>query len=124
VNHITPLNLNNFNDGEKGSIRRCFKNKNEKGMYWDEEILIDEKNKRRRLSIYNKHNFSINGPELVTEQLYQKNDSKCMLSFTVSFPDNNHGWIDALKLHFASYTISNIFEGNLNRIKEIVENSY
>ncbi len=38
VSHITVLNPDSFTDGTAGRRRRCFRNKNEKGMQCDELI--------------------------------------------------------------------------------------
>lgn len=122
VDHITPLNSNTHKDGEIGSIRRCFKNKDESGIYWDEEILINEKNKRRRLNIYNMQNFSISGNNLLTEQLYVEKNGMCEITVNLFFDKGKSSWLDELKLYFAGYTVSEIFKGNLERIKMLNEN--
>ena len=121
VDHISSLNPDAYSDGEIGSIRRCFKNKDEKGIYWDEEILITEKNERRRLSIFNMNGFGVETDKLVTEQLYREKDGKCEISFTLFYGNGKANWYDELKLYFAAYKVAYIFKGNLQKIKELNE---
>src|SRR5687768_15985243 len=52
VDHITPLNPEVKNDGEPGSVRRVFRQADEKRMTWDELITLVEPNRRRQLTIY------------------------------------------------------------------------
>ena len=122
VDYITPLNSDIYKDGEKGSIRRCFKTENEIEMYWDEEILINEKNKLRQLSIYNMTNFKISSNHLLTEQIYNPRDGKCELSLTLFLDKNKANFLEEIKLYYAAYQISTIFKGNLNQIKNEVIN--
>ena len=121
VDHIIALNSNTHNDGETGSIRRCFKNKDESGIYWDEEILINEKNKRRRLNIYNMQNFSMSSENLLTEQLYTEIGDKTEVCLSLFFINGKSSWIEELKLYLAAYQISSIFRANLERIKMLNE---
>ncbi len=122
VDHITTLNNDTHQDGEKGSIRRCFKTKNETGMYWDEEILINEKNKRRQLSIYNMNNFYMSSNNLITEQIYTSQNGKCEIALSLFLNKNKSNLLEDIKLYYAAYQISVIFKGNLTRIKRQVEN--
>jgi len=117
VDHISTLNQASYKDGKLGSIRRCFKNENESGIYWDEEILIDEANQRRQLSIYNMTNFSISGENLLTEQIYIDKHGKCELSLTLFLDETKSSFLDELKLYYAAYTVSSIFKKNLEEIK-------
>lgn len=121
VDHITALNPDTHADGEVGAIRRCFKTEDENGIIWDEEILITEKNQRRRLSVYDLQGFSLMSDNLLTEQLYHEQDGKCAVSLTLFFDEGKSSWIDELKLYFAGYTVSSIFQGNLEGIKELNE---
>ena len=124
VSHIIPLNPKKVADGAVGSIRRCFKNPDENGEQWDEEILIVEPNQRRRLSIFNLKNFQIGSEFLLTEQLYERLGAKrCRLTFTL-FLKEEAGWIEHLKMYYASYQISRIFKKNIQNIKTINERKY
>ncbi len=122
VNHITPMNSDEIPDGQVGSMRRCFVNKNETGTLWDEQIIAVVPNIRRTLSIYNLQGFPITAKHLATDQIYEAlNDSVCRLTFTLYFSIDNPSRSDQLKMHFAAYRVRSIFEQNLNNIKRAVE---
>ena len=122
VDHISTLNAEQYKDGELGSIRRCYKNKNEEGILWDEEILAVTSNKKRVLSIYNMQGFAspINGLE--TEQIYEAISAhKTQLTFSLCFAMHEASWFETLKMYLASYTIYNRFKDNLENVKRLVE---
>ena len=122
VHHISTLNSDKFIDGSVGSIRRCYQNENEIGLQWDEEIIINEINKRRRLSIFNMVHFDMTADYLMTEQLYNDVAGGCKLTFTLFFDSTKEiGFIDELKMYFAAYTAQRIFEKNLINIKHLIE---
>lgn len=123
VDHISVLNPEVTRDGTVGSIRRCFKNKNEKGIIWDEEVLEDIPNLKRRLSIYNLQGFPLQAEGLQTEQIYKSlGENKMELTFSVFFRDHEPSLMELLKMNYAAYVIRNIFEANLENIKELTEN--
>lgn len=121
VDHINTLNAKSRPDGAVGSVRRCFKTKNETGIVWDEEILINEANQRRRLSIFNMKGFGLSAENLFTEQIYTEKNGKCELSFTLFFDETKSNWWDKLKLYYAAYKVSTIFDDNLQNIKKYNE---
>lgn len=125
IDHITPLNTTEVTDGEIGSIRRCYKNADETGIVWDEKILTVIPNKKRVLSVYNRQGFALDSKDMETAQLYEALDSKTTsLTFSLYFKDGKAGWWDQLKMHFASYKISAVFEANLEQIKQLVEQKF
>lgn len=125
VDHIIPLNPDEKADGEQGAIRRCFVNQDESGETWDEEILLVEENKYRKLSCYNFQNFIISADNLRTEQLYETMENgNTQLSFTLFFEPEKASLMDKLKMHIAARRISSIFEDNLRNIKYFVEDEY
>ncbi len=122
VHHITPLNSEFYQDGTEGSIRRCFQYKNEEGKIWDEETVIVENNKRRRLRIFNLQGFSLTADHLLTEQVYLSvNDNKCQVALTLFFESGMNSWISTLKMYYSAYTVSSIFKANLENIKKLNE---
>lgn len=123
VHHITPLNSNEVADGTPGSTRRCYTQEDEKGIVWDEKILIVEPNQRRRLSIYNTKGFESESNDLFTEQLYEKIDSNTTKLTFVVFRDeskNMEWWKQAL-LYYIAYDMKTIFENNMENIKYLAE---
>lgn len=122
VDHITPLNTGNITDGTRGAERRCFKNKNEEGIIWDERITVVEKNSRRQLTIFNMQGFPLIAEGLATEQTYTNTkDGKTRLAFTLFFLGKEPSWIEKLKTYYAAYFVKNIYERNLENIKTIIE---
>jgi uncharacterized protein YndB with AHSA1/START domain len=122
IDHISTLNSDEYNDGEKGSIRRCFKNANEEGIYWDEEVLEVIPTEKRALSIYNMKGFSapINGLE--TAQIYESISShKTRLTFSLFFANHEASWLESFKMYLSSYTIYARFRDNLEKVKELVK---
>jgi hypothetical protein len=117
VNHITLLN---GEDGKEKCTRRCFKEADESGIQWDEEILELIPNQKRVLSIYNGKNFPIYSEYLLTEQNYENIDGKCKLTLQLSLKEKQ-SIFENLKFKFASFVVSNVFEGNLNNIKKDIE---
>ncbi len=124
VHHISLLNQSDHQDGTVGSIRRCFKNKNERGITWDEKTLINIFNKKRRLNIFNINGLLVTSDHLLTEQIYHSIGSdRCQLSFTLFLETEKSTWLDEVKMYAASYFIAPIFKTNLENIKRINENS-
>jgi hypothetical protein len=125
VDHISPLNAAEQRDGTVGSKRRCFTNADETGRAWDETILIVEKNKRRRLNIFNMVNFPMTSDCVLTEQLYEKvNDTKCKLTLTLFLDTEKAGLWDKFKMYYAAYQSNDIFARNLANIKKYNEEIY
>ena len=121
VDHITCLNSDTINDGSIGSIRRCFKNEDENGIFWDEETIEKELNTKRTLSIFNMNGFWMTADNLRTQQVYEEVDGKCKLSFTLYYEPNKASFWDKLKLSLTSYFVVPIFQGNIEQVKEILE---
>jgi uncharacterized protein YndB with AHSA1/START domain len=122
VDHITTLNSDKVPDGQKGSVRRCFENANEKGKSWDEKTTIVEPNKRRQLSCYNYKGFGMTAGPLLTEQLYEDTkDGKCVLSFTLFFPEGKDTFFNRMKMYYGAYEVADVFEKNLRNIKKYNE---
>ncbi len=124
VDHITPLNIDSVPDGQIGSIRRAYCQADELGMRWDELTTQVYPDSIRQLITFNYINFVISSEGLATEQLYTKLDSAtCQLTFTLHYLNHEPTFTEVLKTHFASYTITDIFDRNLANIKRIVETS-
>ena len=70
--HISALK--GVKDGEVGSIRRCFRQEDEQGVWWDELTLKTEPYNYRRIFAYNAHGFKepiFNGAEYYVYQHYE-----------------------------------------------------
>lgn len=122
VNHISTLNANEVKDGSVGSIRRCFCNKDESGMKWDELITVVEQGKKRQLIIYNLQNFTFSAEGLATEQLYESIEhNKTKLTFVCFYLNHESTLLEEIKTYIAAYKMKHIFKKNMENIKRIVE---
>lgn len=122
VDHIDPLNSQLVADGKVGCRRRCFKNTNEQGLQWDEEITVSDPNKRRQLTIFNMQDFSIRAEGLATEQLYEPiSEHKTRLSFTLFYLNAKPSVADLLKTYVSAFKVKHIYKQNMANIKRIVE---
>ena len=122
VHHIVPLNAHQVPDGKPGSFRRCFQNKDETGIVWDEEIAVADWAKRRQLTIFNMKNFPIMANGLATEQLYDSlGAKKIRLRFTLFFKDVQPNLLDKLKMYAAAWEVQRIYRRNMQNIKANVE---
>ena len=122
VHHINTLNKVDFEDGSVGSVRRCFQNEDERGLRWDEEIVLNEHNQKRRLTIFNMVDFGIESNYLRTEQFYETVKEGCNLTFTLFYePISSISYLDEFKLYLTAYKVHRIFEKNLKNIKNLVE---
>ena len=121
VSSIETLNTADFEDGQQGSVRRCYVKGSENKQFWDEQILINQENRLRQLSIFNLNNFPLTAENLITEQRYFSNeDGFCVLEFSLFFRENAR-FLDRIKMHFASRIVRSIFEQNLQNIKKALE---
>jgi len=121
VDHITPLNSTMVPDGDIHSMRRCFKNEDEKGIKWDEEILEVIPNQKRKLSCFNLEGFFMETDNIRTEQLYKEiNPNKTLLTFSVYFEGSKSIW-ESLKIRSASWYIKHVFKKNMENIKMYCE---
>lgn len=120
VDHIIPLNPGEAADGCVGSFRRCFRQPDESGLQWDEEIVVDEKHRRRRLTIFNMKDFPIDAEWVATEQIYEKVEHGTRLTFTLFFW-KSPSFADKLKMYLAAYRVKNIYRSNMNNIRNILE---
>jgi uncharacterized protein YndB with AHSA1/START domain len=121
VDHIVPLNADSVPDGAVGSFRRCFQNADKQGLRWDEEIIIVEPLKQRRLSIFNMVDFPMQAEHLATDQFYEAtSNTQTRLTFTVFFLQAPSFWT-TLKMKLGAWRIDDIFIQNMNNIKQDIE---
>lgn len=122
VDHITPLNPQQIPDGQLNSTRRCFRNADETGIQWDEDIVKWEANKLRELSIYNMKNFPVSTGDLRTRQHYETQpDGSVKLTFGLYKNADKTTWIDVIKMKYTGYIVAGIFRANISNIKREIE---
>lgn len=120
--HISPLP--GIPDGQVGSLRRCFRNADEKGVYWDEEVMVIEPLKYREIRTYNVNGFKeakLNTFEYKVEQHYEKiSDTQTKLTFQASVSKG----MDLSAIYYAlrDFRAGNrVFRVNLENIKSQIE---
>lgn len=128
--HITPV-PGAVPDGEIGSVRVCYRKKDEKGIKWDETILQKEPNKYRQIHTYNLKGFKIplaNRTEYLVDQFYSKIDDKnATLQFGTQIkPPTTLFNKMILPLTKAGYLFNReelrrVFQVNLENIKAAIE---
>ena len=120
--HIKPL-PGPIEDGKVGSTRRCFRNENEKGAFWDEEVLDVQPLKSRLILSYNFGGYYWKSPTFVTYvlQQYEKiDDNTTRMSFsTIATPTMNY--VDRLIFFFSQFQVREVFQKNLENIKRRIE---
>lgn len=122
VSHITTLNSEEYPDGSVGSIRRCFTRADQIGGQWDELIVEDIPNVKRKLHLFNFVNFPISAEGLATEQLYEAlPDNRTHLKLTLFYEEGSGRFWDTIKTYLAAYKIKSIFKQNMINIKHNVE---
>lgn len=124
--HITPL-PGPIPDGQIGSLRRCYRNKDESGYAWDEVIINTEPEKLRQIVTYNFINFPFrwvhSGEYVFVRQLYESlGPERSKLTFqTTTRPDG--GWLFSLLFKISRGETTDIFKKNLENIKAAIEGS-
>ena len=122
VDHITPLNPEEFADGEKNSVRRVFVSANEKEAHWDEKIVKVIPNEYRKIAIFDINGLAMSAEGLQTEQRYEKVSSGVTrLSLVLYFDKEHTGLWNGFKMRIGSFKIRSIFEKNLESIKREIE---
>lgn len=116
VDSIAVLNPFEFNDGDIGSIRRCYvRNSNKK---WDEEVVEITSNQHRLLRCFNYQNFKANPPHLFTEQTYEDTgNNKCLVTFTIIMHEK-----PTIIQRLGVIKTQSIFRKNLENIKLLTSN--
>lgn len=122
--HISPL-AGGFSDGLVGSLRRSFRNKNEKGEYWDEIVTEVQNQKLRQIVTYNFTNYPLRfvhkNEYVFVRQHYQALDEKTSkLSFETFHREDAGFWFKTL-FSWTRNETSKIFKMNLENIKAAVE---
>jgi hypothetical protein len=121
--HISPLP--GVPDGMVGSVRRCFRNANEKGPYWDEVTIETLPEASRQIVTYNLSNFMFNfivdGQYAFVRQLYRALDETTTeLTFQTGHPSDAN-FRTKLGFKLAESETAEIFEKNLQNIKAAIE---
>ena len=121
--HISPLP--GIPDGKIGALRRCFRNKDETGPYWDEVTTESVPETRRQITTYGLKNFPMNflsdGQYVFVRQLYKAIDDKTTEMTFQTRTSPSRTWMGRLAFWFSKGETSRIFLANLENIKANIE---
>ena len=120
--HISPL-PSDADDGDIGSMRRCFRRADESGMYWDEVVTALNPGRYRKLKTYNTNGYGmfdllVNRAEYDVEQFYDPiNEHQSSLRFRVV---GRNFWGRAV-VNLSHRDTLTVFKRNLKNIKAYLE---
>lgn len=110
-------------DGQVGATRRCYRNENEKGVFWDEDILAVEPEKQRILLSYNFNGFRSETKtysSFVMQEYIRLNEHQTKLVFK-TMGTEAMTFLDKIIFYFARTQVEEIFKKNLENIKNHIE---
>jgi len=119
-----------FSSGSIGSIRRCFRNEDERGLFWDEKTLdswISDSEAYRQIMTYNINGYGSKTIQekfrLNVEQFYNEIEKdKTSLKFRVTYSQDQDSFSSDLNLSFfEKIYLKFIFQITKSRTKEIFE---
>lgn len=121
--HISPLP--GIPDGQVGSLRRCFREANETGGFWDEIVTEVIPLKRRQITTYNISNFTgdiiVRGQYVFVRQLYKSIDASTTEMTFQTAPGPQATLLGRFGFWLSKDDTLRIFKENLQNIKAMVE---
>lgn len=124
--HITTLESDDpaIQEGGIGSVRRCFRHADEKGISWDEVTVKVEPYQFRQIHTYNIQNWpyeDFNALEFNVYQYYESiSDSQTRLSFATDLKTPMTAYAKWM-FYTAKWETGRIFTTNLENIKAHIE---
>ncbi len=124
--HIEPMADSPVPEGEIGALRRCYRNADEQGFFWDEKTLTTEPYTYRSLRTSNISNTSwdfFERYQFTAHQTYEDlGDNKTRLTFGGDLDDYTQYTFDELFIFWATqFEVERVFKLNLENIKAMVE---
>jgi hypothetical protein len=124
--HITPMASSPVPEGQIGALRRCYRNADNIGFFWDERTLSTEPYKYRSLRTYNISNTSwefFERYQFTAHQIYQDlGNNMTRLTFGGDLDDYTKYSISELFVFWATqYEVERVFKLNLENIKAMLE---
>ncbi|PHS62446.1 MAG: hypothetical protein COB09_15330 [Thalassobium sp.] len=124
--HIRPLESSPVAEGQIGALRRCFRNDNEEGFFWDERTLTTEPYKRRTLRTYNVSNTSwelFERFQFTAYQLYEDlGNGTTRLTFEGDLDDHTkYSVFEHFVFWVSQFEGERVFRLNLENIKAMIE---
>ena len=124
--HISPMASSPVAEGQIGALRRCFRNDNEQGFFWDERTLTSEPYKERTLRTYNVSNTSWELFEKFQFTAYQKyqdlGNGQTRLTFEGDLDDyTKYSVFERFIFWVSQHEGERVFRLNLENIKAMIE---
>lgn len=124
--NIEPMASSPVPEGQIGALRRCFRNANQEGFFWDERTLTTEPYKYRSLRTFNISNTSwdfFERYQFTAHQTYQDlGDNKTRLTFGGDLDDYTKYSVVELFIFWATqFEVERVFRLNLENIKAMIE---
>jgi len=124
--HIAPMAESPVAEGQIGALRRCFRNDNEQGFFWDERTLTSEPYKERTLRTFNVSNTSWELFERFQFTAYQHyedlGNGQTRLTFEGDLDDyTKYSVFERFIFWVSQHEGERVFRLNLENIKAMVE---
>ncbi|MCH2042064.1 MAG: SRPBCC family protein [Saccharospirillaceae bacterium] len=124
--HISPMASSPVPEGQIGALRRCFRNVNEQGFFWDERTLSSEPYIERTLRTYNVSNTSWDLFEKFQFTAYQKyedlGNGQTRLTFEGDLDDyTKYNTFERFIFWVSQHEGERVFRLNLENIKAMLE---
>lgn len=124
--HISPMASSPVTEGKIGALRRCYRNANKEGFFWDERTLTTEPYSYRSLRTYNISNTSwdfFENYQFTAHQTYEKlGKNKTLLTFSGDLDDyNKYSISERFVFWITQYEGERVFRLNLENIKAMLE---
>lgn len=124
--HIAPMASSPVAEGQIGALRRCFRNENEEGFFWDERTLSSEPYTERTLRTYNVSNTSWDLFEKFQFTAYQKyedlGNGQTRLTFEGDLDDyTKYSVFERFIFWVSQHEGERVFRLNLENIKAMLE---
>ncbi len=122
--HISPL-PGPIEDGKVGSLRRCYRYENEKGVFWDEEVLSIAPEQSRLILSFNFKGYyreNISYTTYVLQSYIKIDDRTTRLRFQ-TMPTAAMTLVDRFIYYFSKKQVEDIFKMNLENIKNQIESN-
>lgn len=120
--HIKPI-PSDFADGTPGAVRRCYRNQNEEGAFWDEKTLSVSPLNYRLILSYNFSGYMYKSDTYSTYVLQEYThlgQGKTLLKFKTRATEQMT-FIDRFIFFFSRNQVEEIFNKNLINIKNHIE---
>lgn len=124
--HIAPMASSPVPEGQIGALRRCYRNDDQQGFFWDEKTLTTEPYRYRSLRTFNISNTSwdfFENFQFTAHQTYEDlGNNKTRLTFSGDLDDyKKYSISERFVFWVTQFEGERIFRLNLENIKAMLE---